>query len=215
MKTSTLMKLVELNLSAEQLAGVVALIAEELAPLEKIRLAAAQRQAQQRSRVSCETEASRDSHVTPSRDSNVTAEKEKVSHTLPKENTSTLTGFGVRERAREAETDFERFWATYPKREGNRDRKAAEKAFAAAARRNTAAEIITGAARYAAHCDATGKTGTQYVRQARTWLNADGWTEEYQNAAPSKPLNSRHDRIDAALRVIDEKMGLRGGPAGQ
>lgn len=190
MKPSSFQRLVRLNLSSEQMVEVMAVVAEELAPLERMRQSAVQRQATLRAkRVSHETDLSRLSNVTPC------VAKERVSPApLPKENTSTLTGFGVRGRAREGDQDrFDDFWATYPKREGNRDRKAAQKAFSASLRRSSADEIIQGAARYAAHCDATGKTNTQFVRQARTWLNADGWNEEYG-----------HDQQHRAGGIIDK-----------
>ena len=79
---------------------------------------------------------------------------------------------------------FSKFWAAYPQRDGNRDRKPAVKAFRAALKRTTFEAILAGAQAYAADMKARGKINTEYVKQARTWLNADGWTEHgrHQNA---------------------------------
>ena len=154
-----------------------------------------------------------------------TAEKESFPHTPFKENTSTLKGFG--DISREAVSKpvlpegFPEFRNVYPKRDGNADWKSALRAYVPALKRASAAELIAGAMRYAAHCDTTEKTGTGFVRQARTWLNADGWKEEYINAKPNgNPLrksNATHDscaivgnaitaeriRIEAELAAIE------------
>lgn len=86
--------------------------------------------------------------------------------------------------------DFEAFWSAYPKRHGSADRKAAVKAFPLAlARAGSLDTILWGVKRYHAELAAKGKIGTEYVKQARTWLNADGWSEYQSNpgeaAAPA------------------------------
>ena len=73
---------------------------------------------------------------------------------------------------------FDAFWKAYPKRDGNADRKGAVKAFEAARKRADGHEVITQAAsRYATHCREKGKIGTEFVKQARSWLNGDLWRE--------------------------------------
>lgn len=73
--------------------------------------------------------------------------------------------------------DFEKFWSAYPKRAGAADRKAAAKAFSAALKRTDFKTLLWAAEKYAAEMQVKGKVDTEYVKQARTWLNADGWTE--------------------------------------
>jgi hypothetical protein len=72
---------------------------------------------------------------------------------------------------------FVEFWAAYPRR---RDRRKAEKAFAAALKRATADTIIAGAQRYA---EDPNREDT-YTKYAEGWLNGDGWLDE--------PLPSRN-----------------------
>lgn len=73
---------------------------------------------------------------------------------------------------------FAEFWEAYPKRDGSRDRKGAVKAFKRALKSTDPDTIIAGAAAYAADVRARGKENTEFVAQARTWLNGDRWTEQ-------------------------------------
>lgn len=82
---------------------------------------------------------------------------------------------------------FSDFWPIYPKRHGDADRKGAVKAFRAALNRIDLQTLLQGARTYAMFCVSNEKTGTEFVKQARTWLNADGWSETY--ATISKPRN--------------------------
>src|SRR6476661_8671463 len=72
---------------------------------------------------------------------------------------------------------FDEFWAAYPRR---RDKRKAEKAFAAARKRTDADTIIDGAHRYAADPNRI----EQFTKYAEGWLNGDGWLDE--------PLPPRH-----------------------
>jgi hypothetical protein len=81
--------------------------------------------------------------------------------------------------------DFAAFMAVYPRRNGAVDRKAALKAFGPALKRADFQTILHGAKRYNADMTATGKIGTEFVKQARTWLNADGWQEYAHTATAS------------------------------
>ena len=84
---------------------------------------------------------------------------------------------------------FPEFWEVYPKRDGTADRKGAAKAFGAALKRAPLKTILDGATAYAAHCKAKGNVGTQYVKQARSWLNGDLWGEfQLQAALPAIPV---------------------------
>lgn len=94
------------------------------------------------------------------------------------------TGTNPRADASEAE-GFSEFWETYPKRDGSADRKGAEKAFRAALKRADITTIIDGAQHFSEAMTARGKAGTEFVPQARTWLNGDRWNERYDAAGPS------------------------------
>ena len=70
--------------------------------------------------------------------------------------------------------DFESFKAVYPKRPGGqRWSLAIKRANARIEEGATFQDMIDGACGYAAYCDATEKTGTQYVMQAATFLGPD------------------------------------------
>jgi len=86
--------------------------------------------------------------------------------------------------------DFAAFMAVYPRRAGAVDRKQALKAFAPALKRADLQTILHGARAYNAEMTAKGKVGTEYVKQARTWLNADGWAE-YQAQTDTVPGKKR------------------------
>jgi len=66
---------------------------------------------------------------------------------------------------------FAEFWDAYPRR---RDRRKAEKAFAAALKRADPETIIAGAHRYATDPNRE----EQFTKYAEGWLNGDGWLDE-------------------------------------
>lgn len=72
---------------------------------------------------------------------------------------------------------FAAFWALYPKRDGTADRKGAVKAFGPALKRVDLETLLDATRAYAADMKAKGKVGTEFVKQARSWLNGDLWTE--------------------------------------
>ena len=102
---------------------------------------------------------------------------------------------------------FDAFMEIYPKRAGGTARPAAAKAFKAALRRGALGVILDGAKRYAAHCDAEGKTGTQFVYKARTWLNDSGWNETYETARTNHKPNTIAGGFDLIDRAIAERFG--------
>ena len=75
------------------------------------------------------------------------------------------------------ETDFDwwlDFKLAYPHRAGDQGwRKAQRAAHARISEGHTAAEIMDGAKRYSAFCEASGKSGTEFVKQACTFLGPD------------------------------------------
>lgn len=67
--------------------------------------------------------------------------------------------------------EFEEAWACYPKRAGGNSKADAFKAWTARMRDGATAEAMTtGVVRYAAFCRATGKLGTEFVKQAATFF---------------------------------------------
>lgn len=93
--------------------------------------------------------------------------------------------------------DFEFAWCIYPKRAGGNSKTEAFKAWNARIRDGTtAAELIAGVKRYAAFCEATSKTGTEYIKQAATFFGpgkhyAETWEAPQQGA--TQPGKSRID----------------------
>lgn len=79
------------------------------------------------------------------------------------------------------------FKLAYPDRAGDHGwRKAQSAANSRIAEGHTQAELIAGAKRYAVFCDLTGKTGTEYVKQAATFLGPDKHFLEAWGAPPTK-----------------------------
>lgn len=69
------------------------------------------------------------------------------------------------------EAAFEELWSIYPTRAGGNSKADALAAFNARLKQGaTAEQMVSGTRRYAAFCEATEKVGTEYVKQARTFL---------------------------------------------
>ena len=74
---------------------------------------------------------------------------------------------------------FEQAWALYPKRAGGNSKSAALKAWDARVRDGVAPhDMLEGLKRYAAFVSQTGKTGTEFVKQARTFFGPDRHFED-------------------------------------
>lgn len=82
---------------------------------------------------------------------------------------------------------FDDIWPLYPRRAGGNPRKAAEKAYNARIKQGAdPLDIQDGVIRYARFCDATGKTGTEYVKQAATFFGPNEWYMEPWSIPQSK-----------------------------
>jgi len=183
MNLSSLQKLMSLNLSTEQMAGVVEVLAVELAPLEAMRADVELRRSKDRLRKfhGSSTEVPVKSPTPPI---DITTSQSQEVKIPPTPKGSRLHGtnpraLGTNPRGSDVEPDgFTAFWDAYPKRDGNADRKGAAKAFGPAVVRAGGADmVVRAAARYATHCRDKGKIGTEFVKQARSWLNGDLWRE--------------------------------------
>lgn len=181
MNVENLKKLMSLGLTTEQMAGVIDVLAAELAPLETMRQKASARQERHRKR-----------------DRNVT--DDVTCHVTPSPLVPPLEGFPtplpktppIIPPPNSEPDGFADFWAVYPKRDGNADRKGALKAFSPAVQRAGGVELVVKAAgRYAAHCREKGKVGTEFVKQARSWLNGDLWREWLPQELPPEVQSSR------------------------
>ncbi len=204
-----LQKLMSLGLTPEQVKAVVDVLAEELEPLESRRKTERERQSRYRAR-DCHVDNNVDSHVTECVTVTPLAcveDKSSLSSPLEEDNLSLslskplpknprALGTNPRAIAKEPQ-DFADFMAVYPRRGGSVDRKAALKAWEPAKKRGDLTAIMDGARRYNAEMTAKGKIGSEFVKQARTWLNADGWTE-YQPV--SAPLAS----VPKMARIIED-----------
>lgn len=103
----------------------------------------------------------------------------------------------IKQETTEAEasvlSDFAELWDALPKRKGTNSRKNAEARYISARKaRIDPVAILEGAKRYAAHCFATGKAGTEMVKTAEAWINGHLWESDYspgqQRAGPPQRM---------------------------
>jgi hypothetical protein len=90
---------------------------------------------------------------------------------------------------------FDEFWDAYPRR---RDRRKAEKAFAAALKRTDVDLIIAGAHRYA---DDPHRV-EQFTKYAEGWLNGDGWLDE--PLPPRNAVNGHDSKVNDYLAFANQ-----------
>lgn len=92
----------------------------------------------------------------------------------------------------------------YPKRSGSQPWKQAESKINARLKEGHAPdEIIEGAKRYAAFCDATDKTNTEYVMQAATFCGPDKRFLEPWTPPPTKAEVRQDKNVAAALKFLE------------
>lgn len=105
---------------------------------------------------------------------------------------------------------FIEVWEAYPRRQGGNSRKNAEVRYRKAVKSGVDAEcILAGVRAYAAHCDATGKTGTEWVKTAEAWLNGRYWESDWSvslsRAPPHRPAKNLRSLVDALHREIPDE----------
>jgi len=109
---------------------------------------------------------------------------------------------------RRYDDEWKAFRFAYPKRSGALDLKKGEEKFMALCRSGTdPTAIIDGAHRYAAWCDAVGRSGTEFVRQVPTWLNNCGWSEDYAIPPNGKPAKAGEPSLTDVRRQLGEMLG--------
>ena len=131
----------------------------------------------------------------------------RISHSLEpvKESVSESKSIGTPAKAaepsrtgkQEYSTEFEEAWQAYPKRAGGNPKPSAWRAWSARIREGIeTADMLAGIHRYAAYITATGKAGSEYVKQAATFLGPDHHFAESWTAPPSQqrstPAQNRH-----------------------
>lgn len=90
--------------------------------------------------------------------------------------------------ARPSDGEFDRFWATYPRRVGKGQ---AVRAWKTATKKADPSTIITAAAGFAAWCGQDG-TDPQFIPHPSTWLNGERWLDERRpSEAQPPPAKSR------------------------
>jgi hypothetical protein len=100
------------------------------------------------------------------------------------------------------------FKLAYPNRAGDQGwRKAVRAAHARIAQGHTTAEFIAGAKRYCAFCDASGKTGTEFVKQACTFLGPDKHFLAPWDPSPTKAEQRLNANIDGAREWLAQSGG--------
>jgi uncharacterized protein YdaU (DUF1376 family) len=100
-----------------------------------------------------------------------------------KEDTS-LASSRAREEKFDQEESFQRFWQSYPEREGGNSEQAARESFGQAVEDGVDPQaIVDGAKGYAEAQARLGNVGTRYIASAARWLDDKRWTE----TQPSQP----------------------------
>jgi hypothetical protein len=85
---------------------------------------------------------------------------------------------------------FEVLWKAYPKRIGGNPKDKAYSAYRSRlAEEHPAAEILDGVSRYARYCELTGKVGTEFVMQTKTFLGPSlNFKEPWETEAAQGPV---------------------------
>jgi phage replication O-like protein O len=134
--------------------------------------------------------------VVPNRDGSVVPNRDTQKTTFQKTTSKDKhTALGAEKPAPSMPEEFAEFWSIYPKREGSNSKADALKAWNARIRSGIPAdELLTGLRRYAAYCKAKGSIGTQFVKQAASFLGTgEHWRDDWsvlQAAAPASRLRA-------------------------
>lgn len=151
----------------------------------------------------------------------------RISHSLEPVNEPVIESKSIGTSAKAAEPsrtgkqeyspEFETTWQSYPKRAGSNSKQAAWKAWQARIREGiTTADMQAGVERYAAFIAATGKAGTEYVKQASTFFGPNRHFEETWTAPPAtqnrnnKPANNHGGFADRDYGATSNPSWARG-----
>ncbi len=88
------------------------------------------------------------------------------------------------------ETDFDEFWSVYPKRAGDNPKRKALTSYIARRKEGVSAEtLLTAVKAYKAFTEHDGSIGTQYVKQAVSWLSPSIRAWEADWSFPEEPMS--------------------------
>ena len=108
-------------------------------------------------------------------------------------------------RPTEDPPEFVEFKSIYPKRSGTQRWDRAKKAINARLKKGaTWEQILDGARRYAAFCEATGKVGTEYVMQAATFCGPERHFLEPWHPPPNKAEVRQGKNVAAGLEFLEK-----------
>lgn len=89
---------------------------------------------------------------------------------------------------KEVESNFDKLWKLYPRKEG---KKKAFEAYKRAIKNGTTnKEIQTGIVNYLTQIKVQG-TDKKYIKQGSTWFNGECWNDEYNVGGSSSPVNPK------------------------
>ena len=104
--------------------------------------------------------------------------------------------------------EFSEFKKAYPERSGAQPWSRALKTIRARLKEGSQwTDILAGARRYAAYCDAADKTGTEYVMQASTFCDPDKHFLEPWELPPTKSELRQGKNIDAGQEFLEASSG--------
>lgn len=207
--SSTLRKLAMLDLSSEQMAGVLVILADAAEKDEARKTAQRERTRKHREQ--------RYGNVTVTQMQRDTPPKKETSPTPPKEKTTPLSS-GDKSPSRCERDFFAEFWLSYPHREGPNPKKPARLSFDRLVAKGTDPQAIISAAQALA---VEHPTPTRFVPQAVTWLNQ----ERFADHAPVITGDTFCPSDDPATRLHviryrnehdghDPPAGVQGGKSG-
>jgi hypothetical protein len=172
---ATLRKLATLGLSADQMAGVLEILADQSEAEDARRVAQAERKRRSRDKGVTVTGRSRDEAVTVTTETPSRPSSPQTPHqpTHPRESTS-------REARSREDAGFAKFWAAYPRKTAKADaRKAFSKAWKTLPPFDEESVLIGGLERAKA-----GWTEAQFIPYAATWLSGERWQDEPTEVIP-------------------------------
>lgn len=188
----TLRKLASLGLGAEQLAGVLDIIADIQEVDEKRRAAGRDRVRRHREKRACNVTETLQPRYTPP--DGPPSPQTPIPPLTPQTTDADASVFrapsGSKAEKGEAEAEFTALAKAYPRRKGGNPLKPARVKFDAALRRGVPAATILAAARsFAAECAGDGRAGTEFVPMLSTWLNQERWQQiEPETCADPPPV---------------------------
>lgn len=117
--------------------------------------------------------------------------------------------------------EFEHWWSQYPEREGRKGKKKTASGYYNTRLSEVGSHetLLRNLMAYSAYCDASGKTGTQFVLQATTYLNdpdnvINPWKVNYENRQGPAGRPSLVDQVAEANRHLYEPSAGSSEPSG-